>query len=63
MRASAATLPARASLFGTDLAQRHQRNGGPPYAVVEGIAVKAEIEVQFEVGGQIIIRGAVFIRG
>ena len=34
-----ATLPARASLFGNDLAQRHQRNGSQPFAVVDGIAV------------------------
>ena len=31
--------PARASLFSKDLAQRHQRNGSQPYAVVDGIAV------------------------
>jgi len=27
-----AALPARASLFGNDLAQHHQRNGSQPYA-------------------------------
>ena len=34
-----ATLPARAALFGNDLAQRHQRNGTQPFAAVDGIAV------------------------
>jgi len=33
------TPPARTSLFGNDLAQRHQRNGSQPYAVIDGIAV------------------------
>ena len=33
-----AALPARASLFGNDLAQRRQRNGIQPYALVDGIA-------------------------
>ena len=34
---TAASLPARASLFGNDLAQRHQRNGTQPFAVVDGL--------------------------
>lgn len=46
-----ATLPARASLFGNDLAQRHQRNGSQPYAVVDGIAV-------IEIAGTLVHRGA-----
>lgn len=29
------TPPARASLFSNDLAQRHQRNGGQPYVMVD----------------------------
>ena len=44
-------LPARASLFGTDLAQRHQRNGSQPFAVVDGIAV-------IEIAGTLVHRGA-----
>ena len=48
---TAATLPARASLFGNDLAQRHQRNGTQPYAVVDGIAV-------IEISGTLVHRGA-----
>uniref|UniRef100_UPI0040478267 S49 family peptidase n=1 Tax=Yoonia sp. TaxID=2212373 RepID=UPI0040478267 len=44
-------LPARASLFGNDLAQRHQRNGTQPYAVVDGIAV-------IEIAGTLVHRGA-----
>lgn len=48
---SAAALPARASLFGNDLAQRHQRNGSQPFAVVEGIAV-------IEIAGTLVHRGA-----
>jgi signal peptide peptidase SppA len=48
---AAATLPARASLFGNDLAQRHQRNGSQPYAVVDGIAV-------IEIAGTLVHRGA-----
>ncbi len=47
----AAALPARASLFGNDLAQRHQRNGSQPYAVVDGIAV-------IEIAGTLVHRGA-----
>jgi signal peptide peptidase SppA len=48
---AAAALPARASLFGTDLAQRHQRNGSQPYAMVDGIAV-------IEIAGTLVHRGA-----
>ena len=44
-------LPARASLFGNDLAQHHQRNGTQPYAVVDGIAV-------IEIAGTLVHRGA-----
>ena len=46
-----AALPARASLFGTDLVQRHQRNGSQPYAVVDGIAV-------IEIAGTLVHCGA-----
>jgi len=46
-----ATKPARASLFGNDLAQRHQRNGSQPYALVDGIAV-------IEIAGTLVHRGA-----
>jgi signal peptide peptidase SppA len=48
---AAAALPARASLFGNDLAQRNQRNGSQPYAVVDGIAV-------IEIAGTLVHRGA-----
>ncbi len=48
---AAAALSARISLFGTDLAQRHQRNGSQPYAVVDGIAV-------IEIAGTLVHRGA-----
>uniref|UniRef100_UPI00404730B6 S49 family peptidase n=1 Tax=Yoonia sp. TaxID=2212373 RepID=UPI00404730B6 len=48
---AAATMPARASLFGNELAQRHQRNGTQPYAVVDGIAV-------IEIAGTLVHRGA-----
>lgn len=48
---TAASLPARASLFGNDLAQRHQRNGTQPYAMVDGIAV-------IEIAGTLVHRGA-----
>ena len=44
-------LPARASLFGNDLAQRHQRSGSQPFAVVDGIAV-------IEIAGTLVHRGA-----
>lgn len=46
-----AALSARASLFGNDLAQRHQRNGTLPFAVVDGIAV-------IEIAGTLVHRGA-----
>ena len=48
---TAASLPARASLFGNDLAQRHQRNGSQPYTLVDGIAV-------IEIAGTLVHRGA-----
>jgi signal peptide peptidase SppA len=48
---TAANLPARASLFGNDLAQRHQRNGTQPFAAVDGIAV-------IEISGTLVHRGA-----
>jgi len=48
---TAAYVPARASLFGNDLAQRHQRNGTQPFAVVDGIAV-------IEIAGTLVHRGA-----
>ena len=48
---TAAVLPARASLFGNDLAQRHQRNGTQPFALVDGIAV-------IEIAGTLVHRGA-----
>jgi ClpP class serine protease len=46
-----ATRPARASLFGNDLAQRHQRNGTPPFAMIDGIAI-------IEISGTLVHRGA-----
>lgn len=46
-----AALPARASLFGNDLARRHQRNGTQPYTLVDGIAV-------IEIAGTLVHRGA-----
>ena len=49
-RATAA-VPARASLFGNDLAQRHQRNGTQPFALIDGIAV-------IEIAGTLVHRGA-----
>ena len=48
---AAAAIPTRASLFANDLAQRHQRNGSQPYAVVDGIAV-------IEIAGTLVHRGA-----
>lgn len=48
---TAASLPARASLFGNDLAQRHQRSGTQPFALVNGIAV-------IEIAGTLVHRGA-----
>lgn len=47
----AAALPARASLFGDDLTNRQTRNGGQPFAVVDGIAV-------IEIAGTLVHRGA-----
>ena len=47
----AATLPARTSLFCNDLAQRHQRNGTQPFAMIDGIAV-------IEIAGTLVHRGA-----
>jgi capsid assembly protease len=44
-------LPARASLFGNDLAQRHQRNGTQPFTMIDGIAV-------IEIAGTLVHRGA-----
>jgi signal peptide peptidase SppA len=46
-----AALPARASLFGNDLAQRHQRNGTQPFTMIDGIAV-------IEIAGTLVHRGA-----
>ena len=48
---AAASHPARASLFGNDLAQRHQRNGSQPFAMIDGIAV-------IEIAGTLVHRGA-----
>lgn len=48
---TAASLPARASLFGNDLAQRHQRNGSQPFTMIDGIAV-------IEIAGTLVHRGA-----
>jgi signal peptide peptidase SppA len=48
---TAAALPARASLFGNDLTQRHQRNGSQPFALIDGIAV-------IEIAGTLVHRGA-----
>jgi capsid assembly protease len=48
---SAAAQPARASLFGNDLAQRHQRNGTQPFTMIDGIAV-------IEIAGTLVHRGA-----
>ena len=45
------TSPARASLFGNDLAQRQQRNGTQPFAMIDGIAV-------IEIAGTLVHRGA-----
>ncbi|WP_354540068.1 S49 family peptidase [Roseovarius sp. MBR-6] len=46
-----AAMPARASLFGNDLAQRHQRSGTQPFAMIDGIAV-------IEIAGTLVHRGA-----
>ncbi len=48
---TAANLHARASLFGNDLAQRHQRNGTQLFAVVDGIAL-------IEIAGTLVHRGS-----
>lgn len=48
---TAANVPARVSLFGNDLAQRHQRNGTQPFAMIDGIAV-------IEIAGTLVHRGA-----
>ncbi|MDP1669666.1 S49 family peptidase [Phaeovulum sp.] len=48
---AAAALPARASIFGNDLAQLHQQGGTRPFALVEGIAV-------IEIAGTLVHRGA-----
>ncbi len=48
---TAVALPARASLFGNDLAQRHQRNGTQPFTMIDGIAV-------IEIAGTLVHRGA-----
>ena len=48
---TAVALPARASLFGSDLAQRHQRNGTQPFTMIDGIAV-------IEIAGTLVHRGA-----
>jgi len=47
----AASLSARASLSGDDLTARQTRNGGQPFAVVDGIAV-------IEIAGTLVHRGA-----
>jgi signal peptide peptidase SppA len=46
-----AAIHARASLFGNDLAQRHQCNGSQPFAMIDGIAV-------IEIAGTLVHRGA-----
>jgi signal peptide peptidase SppA len=48
---AATSLPARASLFGNDLARRHQRDGSQPFSIVDGIAV-------VEIAGTLVHRGA-----
>ncbi|WP_170925253.1 S49 family peptidase [Roseovarius gaetbuli] len=48
---AAAFLPARASLFGNDLAQRHQQGGSQPFTTIDGIAV-------IEIAGTLVHRGA-----
>ena len=45
------SVPTRASMFGNDLAQRHQRNGTQPFALIDGIAV-------IEIAGTLVHRGA-----
>ena len=46
-----AAQPARVSLLGTDLIQRHQRDGSQPCAIIDGIAV-------IEIAGTLVHRGA-----
>ncbi|PKQ10399.1 MAG: serine peptidase, partial [Alphaproteobacteria bacterium HGW-Alphaproteobacteria-1] len=46
-----AALPTRASLFGNDITQRHQRNGTQPFAMIDEIAV-------IEIAGTLVHRGA-----
>lgn len=46
-----AALPARASLFGNEIVQRHQRNGSQPFTMIDGIAV-------IEIAGTLVHRGA-----
>lgn len=46
-----AAQPARASLLGTDLIQRHQLDGSQPCAIIDGIAV-------IEIAGTLVHRGA-----
>lgn len=48
---SPAALPARTSLFGDDRTNRQGRNGGQPFAVVDGIAI-------IEIAGTLVHRGA-----
>ncbi len=48
---TAAAVPARASLFGNTLTQRHQRDGTQPFAIIDGIAV-------IEIAGTLVHRGA-----
>lgn len=48
---AAASLPARACLFGNDLAQRHQQAGNQPFTMIDGIAV-------IEIAGTLVHRGA-----
>ena len=48
---AAASLPAQASLFGKDLAQRHQQGGSQPFAMIDSIAV-------IEIAGTLVHRGA-----
>ena len=50
-QASAAALPARASLFGNGLTNRQAQGGSQPFAVVNGIAV-------IEIAGSLVHRGA-----
>ena len=47
----AVTPAARGSLFGSDLAQRHQHSGSQPFAFIDGIAV-------IEIAGTLVHRGA-----